>query len=163
VPSTEAKPLQVGEAWSQALAKAKEWNKEAVLVSVVAGPMKGNAVLDTTQGASVKFELGLPAKGSAPTNPIVGDERFVWSMDATGIHSAPIKGSRSSRAASEPGCPYDDAIAKGIAAGLSRDREFLLRYEYSTEREKSVWVLQAMDDPKFVRILDGYSCAILTR
>jgi hypothetical protein len=124
--------------------------------------MKGNGTLDIAGGASVELEFGVASQDSLSNNPTVGEQRFVWSLDKEGTRGVPGKGPRTSRAASEPACPYDEALNKGVASGLT-NRMLGLRYEYSAEREKSVWILQAADDPKVMRVFDAYSCAILGR
>jgi hypothetical protein len=162
-PEPDPKTLRLVTAWSDALARAHGWNRDAVLVRMEASGSDAKGILNLSAG-SARFEYGARALGEAPSRlPRVGKERFVVTFDGNGTKTETIKGNTEVSSAPEPDCLPEEAVRIGPAADFPATSPRTINYAFSTVLDKAVWSLSDPADPKKVRMLDGNSCNVIVR
>lgn len=138
--------------------RASSWRRDAVLISLDAGPLDARGV--TPEG---KLELtyaepsGQRLSGGAET----GSERLVLTSNGGRLVEREGRAAKA-RLAPEPNCVLEDAWAAAQRAGDSAEAGSSLRYAWSDKHARPIWELLSPDG-QVLRRLDGVSCRILTR
>jgi hypothetical protein len=141
--------------------RATAWDREAVLVSIEAGPVLAGKV-DLTAGAKVEYTFGKPTGGGFDTAGRVGPKQLLLSVDSSGPRVEEIARA-ATRAAMEPNCTFDEAVKIAEASGAAPGAPLRVRYFMSERHEKAIWQTEVPEDPKTRRVLDGWTCTVLVR
>lgn len=153
--------LKLADAKKSALA----WHSDALLVSLEAYPVAGGLV-NVEKDGRIRFEFGAPRRGTLGPGAPVTARRFVVTFDKAGWREAEQTRNGPARAVAEPDCPASEAWRKVVATGVPSTDEIRLSYALDKKRNRAIWRAEpAMlrDRQSYVRLLDGRTCAILTR
>jgi len=157
----DPKAVDPTEILGRARARALAWDREAVLVSLRAQPLVGGRV-NLTTGGSVRLRYGKPTgEGFGSGAKTAGPQLEIAIASAGTTVEAMAAG--PARAAQEPNCPLDEAVAKAIASGVPTGSALEIAYEVSDKHGKAAWKVSVPDSDVFTRLLDGWTCAILVR
>ena len=63
----------------------------------------------------------------------------------------------------EPNCVFGAAVRGARASGLAKEANVTLRYGADKSLGRAVWTVRSMEHPEQERIVDGQTCAIVTR
>jgi hypothetical protein len=158
-PSPSAAPrLEPTSLLAEARRKATGWRRDAVLVSLNAGPFDARGV--TPEG---KLELayaepsGQRVSGGADTGP----ERLILSSSGGSLGERETRAGKG-RIAPEPNCLLEEAWAAALRGGVSAESASSLRYGWSDKHERPIWEVVSPEG-QITRRLDGVTCSILTR
>jgi hypothetical protein len=141
--------------------RAVAWDREAVLVSIEAGPVLRGKI-DLTAGAKVEYTFGKLTGGGFGAAGRVGPKQFLLSVDAAGPRVEEIV-RPATRAAMEPNCTFDEAVKVAEASAPAPGAPLRVRYFMSERHDKAVWQTEVPEDPKTRRVLDGWTCRVLVR
>jgi hypothetical protein len=143
---------------AEARREASAWHRDAVLVSMSAGPLDARGV---TEGGTVEFSFAKPGgqriSGGAETN----GERLALRASAGPLTKSEQRAGKA-KIAPEPNCLFEDAWAAAQRAGTDPNANVSMRYAWSDKHARPVWEVSSSDG-QVQRRLDGVSCSILTR
>ncbi len=155
--STDAR-LEPSNVLVEAHRRARDWHRDAVLVSLRAGPLDARGVVT---GGEVEVAYAKPNEPRVSGGAETGSERLVVRADG-GPLSSRVERLVKARIAPEPHCLFEDAWASAQRAGDAGGAPVTVRYLWSDKHARPVWeVLNG--DGHVLRRLDGVSCRILTR
>jgi hypothetical protein len=159
-PAASAGPLRLEPTGllAKARAEASAWHRDAVLVSVSAGPLDARGV---APGGKIEITFAKPAgqriSGGADTS---GERLVLRSSDGSLAKSE--ERSAKARITPEPNCPFENAWTSAQQAGADVNVGLQLRYGWSDKQARPIWEVVGTDG-QVLRRLDGVSCSILTR
>jgi len=158
-PAPSAAPrLEPSRLLAEARRKASGWRRDAVLVSMQAGPLDARGI-----ARDGKLELtyaepgGQRVSGGADT----GGDRLVLSTSGGELSEHETRAAKS-RIAPEPNCVLEDAWAAAQRAGENPEAGSSLRYGWSDKHGRPIWEVVSHEG-QISRRLDGVTCSILTR
>lgn len=138
--------------------QASSWHRDAMLVSLSAGPLDARGV---TAGGKVTITYaepsGLRIAGGADTT----GQRLVLSSSDGPLAKTEERAGKS-RIAPEPNCLFEDAWASAQRAGADASAGLSLRYSWNEKQGRPIWEVTSSDG-QVLRRLDGVTCSILTR
>jgi hypothetical protein len=143
---------------AEARRKATSWRRDAVLISLSAGPLDGHGI-----SADGKLELayaepsGERVSGGADT----GAERLILSSTGGALSAQETRAAKG-RIAPEPNCVFEDAWAAALRAGESAEAASSMRYGWSDNYARPIWEIVSRGG-QVTRRVDGVTCSILTR
>jgi hypothetical protein len=138
--------------------QASAWKRDAVLVSLSAGPLDAGGVV---RGGKLEASYAEPSGQRISGGAETGAERLVF-RSSTGELAKTEARAAKSRIVPEPNCAFEAAWAAAQRAGESADAGSSLHYSWSEKHARPVWeVLSAAGQVQ--RRLDGVTCSILTR
>lgn len=143
---------------AEARRKATSWRRDAVLVSLSAGPLDGHGII-----ADGKLELayaepsGQRVSGGADT----GAERLILSSTGGSLSAQETRAAKG-RIAPEPNCVFEEAWAAALRAGESAEAASSMRYGWSENYTRPIWEIVSRAG-QVTRRVDGVTCSILTR
>lgn len=159
VPLPDAPPrLDPNGLLGEARRKASAWHRDAVLVSLSAGPLDGRGVI--TEG-KVEVAYAKPSGERVSGGATVGTERLLLSSTGGELVGREERRSKS-RIAPEPSCSFDDAWAAAQRAGADAQAALGIRYAWSEKYTRAIWEVTS-NEGQVLRRVDGVSCSILTR
>lgn len=144
----------LGDAKRQAL----EWHRDAVLLSITAGPLDAQGV---AEGGRVELLYAKPTGPKLIGGADANGERLSLTSSGGPLQRSEEKAARG-RVAPEPNCDFGNAWSAAQQAGTAAAGSTSLRYSWNDKQARAVWeVLDA--DGNVQRRLDGMSCSILVR
>ena len=144
---------------AEARREASAWHSDAVLVSLLAGPLDASGV---ASDGSVQLTYARPAGQRISGGAEASGERLV--LRASGGDSLARTDERAGKArvAPEPNCLFEGAWAAAQRAGADSSASLRMRYLWSDKHGRPVWEVLSSGG-EVLRRLDGVSCSILTR
>jgi hypothetical protein len=142
----------------EARRKASQWHRDAVLVSVDAGPLDARGVI--TEG---KVEVtyakprGQRVSGGAEAS---SDRLFLTSTGGALVSREERRG--KAQIAPEPNCVFDDAWGAAQRAGADAQAALAIRYYWSDKYARAIWEVTGSEG-QVLRRVDGVTCSIITR
>jgi len=149
-------------------ARALAWNADARLSSITATPVLGDKVDLTKDDAEIVYLFGVDP--SARVHPF---GHLAVTVRRSGMDEAPSSepaktGPAGVRAAPpinvvEPNCVFDAAAKAAHASGVPAATAMKLRYEADGTPRRGVWTARVPGHAELDRVIDGQTCAIVTR
>jgi hypothetical protein len=142
----------------EARRKATAWHRDAVLVSLSAGPLDARGVI--TEG-KVELAYAKPSGQRVVGGANTGAERLL--LSSTGGELLRTEERRGKTLiAPEPGCSFDNAWATAQRAGADAQAALGIRYVWSERYARAIWEVTTSEG-QVLRRVDGVSCTVLTR
>ncbi|RYZ03887.1 MAG: hypothetical protein EOO73_26060 [Myxococcales bacterium] len=142
----------------EARRKASAWHRDAVLVSLSAGPLDARGVI--TEG-KVELAYAKPSGERVSGGADAGAARLLLSSTGGELVGREERRSKA-RIAPEPSCSFDDAWAAAQRAGADAQAAPGIRYVWSDKYARAIWEVTSSEG-LVLRRVDGVSCSILTR
>lgn len=142
----------------EARRKASAWHRDAVLVSLSAGPLDARGVI--TEG-KVEVAYAKPSGQRVSGGADAGVERLLLSSTGGELSGREERRGKA-RIAPEPSCLFDDAWAAAQRAGADAQAALGIRYVWSEKYTRAIWEVTSSEG-QVLRRVDGVSCSILTR
>lgn len=142
----------------EARRKATGWHRDAVLVSLAAGPLDARGVI--TEG-KVEVTYAKPTGARVSGGAEVGGERLLLSSTGGELQSRQERRAKS-RIAPEPNCSFEDAWVAAQRAGADAQAALGIRYAWSERYARPLWEVTTSEG-QVLRRVDGATCSILTR
>jgi hypothetical protein len=142
----------------EARRKATAWHRDAVLVSLTAGPLDASGVI--TEG-QVELAYAMPTSERVSGGAEAGADRLLLGSTGGQLTGREERRGRT-RVAPEPSCSFDDAWAAAQRAGADAQAALGLRYQWSAPHARAVWEVTSTEG-RVLRRVDGVTCSILTR
>ncbi len=153
---------------SEQLARARKlataWCADARLLSIVAAPVVEKRVDFAAPDAHITFTWTAVQRDGS-TAPSQGGGRLALrfgSGEPTSTQS-PAPSSDDRAALDEPSCASLHAMRAVRGSGVPGDQRVELRYERDAQLARAVWVATVAGHKEWERVVDGASCAIVTR
>jgi hypothetical protein len=156
--ASAAARLEPGRLLADARRRASGWRRDAVLVSLLAGPLDAQGI---ATGGKLELTYAEPAGQRVSAGADTGSERLFLSSDEGGLSVREGRGPKS-HIAPEPNCVLEDAWAAAQRGGENPEAASSLRYGWSDKHGRPIWEVVSRDG-QVSRRLDGVSCSILTR
>jgi hypothetical protein len=158
-PIASAAPrLEPSSLLAEARRKATGWRRDAVLISLSAGPLDGRGIM--AEG-KLEFAYAEPSGQRVSGGADTGAERLVLSSTGGELSGQETRAAKA-RIAPEPNCVFEDAWAAALRAGESADAASSLRYGWSDNYARPIWEVVSRGG-QVSRRIDGVTCSILTR
>lgn len=138
--------------------KATAWHRDAVLVSLSAGPLDASGVI--TEG-KVELAYAKPSGQRVSGGADAGPERLMLSSTGGQLLGREER-LRKARIAPEPSCSFEDAWAAAQRAGADAQAALGIRYAWSEAHARALWEVTSSEG-QVLRRVDGVSCTIITR
>jgi hypothetical protein len=156
--SAPAPRLEPSGVLADARRQASAWHRDAVLVSLSAGPLDAHGL--AVEG-KVEITYAQPTGKKITGGAEVSAERLVLSSHDGALAQREERAGKS-RIAPEPNCLFEDAWASAQRAGADTTAGLALRYAWNEKQARPIW--EVVDgDGQVRRRLDGVTCSILTR
>jgi hypothetical protein len=138
--------------------QASAWHRDAVLVSLSAGPLDARGV--AAQG-KVEITYAKPSGQKITGGAEASTERLVLSSHEGALAKSEERAGKS-RIAPEPNCLFEDAWASAQRAGADVNAGLALHYAWNEKQARPIWEVVG-GEGQVLRRLDGVTCSILTR
>lgn len=142
----------------EARRKASAWHRDAVLVSLSAGPLDARGVI--TEG-KVELAYAKPSGQRVSGGADAGGDRFLLSSTGGELLGREERRGKA-RIAPEPSCSFDDAWKAAQRAGADAQAALGIRYVWSEKYARAIWEVTSSEG-QVLRRVDGVTCSILTR
>lgn len=156
--SSVAPRIEPSQLLAEARREASAWRRDAVLVTLSAGPLDAQGV---APGGKLQLSYAEPAgariTGGAETR---AEQLHLESSGGKLVQSEARAG--KGQVAPEPHCVLEDAWSAAQRAGTSPEAALSLRYAWSDKHGRPLWEVVTADG-QVKRRLDGVTCSILTR
>jgi hypothetical protein len=143
---------------AEARRHASDWQSDAALVSVNAGPLDARGV---ALGGKVAFTYAKPSGQRITGGAEASGRRLVLSANDGPLSKSEERAAKS-RITPEPSCLFEDAWASAQRAGADANAGLGLRYAWNEKQARPIWEVVS-GDGQVLRRLDGVSCSVLTR
>lgn len=140
---------------------ALAWDRYAVLVELQAEPIVAGGIAKT-DASRVTITFGIPS-GKLGPGARVDARRLVVSFRNETPETRERAEPGTAVGLADPGCSAREAWRAAVAAGVPSSAAIRLTYAQSERHGRPVWRVEAPDDPKLNRTIDGQRCTILTR
>jgi hypothetical protein len=150
--------LSLSNLLAEARREASAWHRDAVLVSMSAGPLDARGV---TESGTVEFSFAKPGGQRITGGAETSGERLALRASAGPLSKSEERAGKA-KIAPEPNCLFEDAWAAAQRAGADPYAGVSMRYAWSDKHARPVWEVSSSDG-QVLRRLDGVSCSILTR
>jgi hypothetical protein len=158
-PTASAAPqrLEPSTLLAEARRQASAWHRDAVLISLNAGPLDARGV---APGGKVEISYAKPSGERLTGGADAGSERLLLSAQGGDLASRQERGAKG-RITPEPNCLFEDAWAAAQRAGADVNAGLGLRYAWSEKHGRPIWEVVGAEGVQ--KRLDGVTCSILTR
>jgi hypothetical protein len=158
VTSAAPKRLEPSSLLAEARREASAWHRDAVLVSMTAGPLDARGV---SESGSVEFAFAKPGGQRISGGAETSGERLALRSSGGPLSKSEQRAGKG-KIAPEPNCLFEDAWAAAQRAGADPNGNLSLRYAWSDKQSRPVWEVSSSEG-QVLRRLDGVTCSILTR
>lgn len=142
----------------EARRKASQWHRDAVLVSVDAGPLDARGVI--TEG-KVEVAYAKPGGQRVSGGAEASSDRLLLTSTGGALVSREERRGKA-QIAPEPNCVFDDAWSAAQRAGADAQAALGIRYVWSDKYARAIWEVTGSDG-QVLRRVDGATCSIITR
>jgi hypothetical protein len=153
--------VDVSDLYPKIKQQAAQWSSGARLTSIAASPVVGNKVDMSAAGGEIVYQFAATPDHAGREQP---RGRLALRVTREGIKPAPANERESADTdPGEPNCVSEAAAKAAHASGIPSNTPMKLRYEADRALRRGVWTAKVDGHRDLERVIDGKTCAIVTR